>query len=144
MVAGVAPVHTGTLYRKASQGGSKGTSWVCVHVGIAWLERYRRRLKVFQKKKNRFGLSAFSGSTVLQFLQHHPTDSSGTAAGFYRALSLLVTVGVTMGCAGSDQLLLPRGKEELKIPKRKVGGMTGEYCVFLCWARSLALNSEPF
>lgn len=49
-----------------------------------------------------------------------------------------------MGSAGSDQLLLPPGKEELKIPKRKVGGMTGEYCVFLCWARSLALNSETF
>lgn len=71
--------------RLASQGGSMGTSGVCVHVGIMWLERYMVRLKIFQKKKW-FGSSPFSGSTVLQFLQHHPTDSSGSTAGFCRVL----------------------------------------------------------
>lgn len=35
-------------------------------------------------------------------------------------------------------------REGLKILKRKVEGMNGEYRVFLCRARSVALNSEPF
>lgn len=68
-----------------------GPSWVCVCVGIMQLGRYKVRLEIFQGKKW-FGPSAFSGSTVLQFLQHHPTDSSGNTAGFCRALSLLVPV----------------------------------------------------
>lgn len=75
----------------ASQGVSVDTSWVCVCVGIVRLERYGMKLTVFQKK-TWFGPSTFSGSTMLQFLQQHPPDSSGTTAGFCRALSLLVPV----------------------------------------------------
>lgn len=71
-------------------------------------------------------------STVLQrlheSLQIHTGDSAWVRAG------LII----------SDGSELPRGKEELKALKREVGGMNGEYCVFLCRARSVALNSEPF
>lgn len=69
----------------ASQGVSVGTSRVCVRAGIARLERYRMRLKVFQKKTWWFGPSTFSGSTILQILLE-------LLAGFCRALSPLVTV----------------------------------------------------